>query len=626
MGRFDEFELPVRKIQDYPLIYEALIPSECSFFQDVRRYQSVTTHLDVKTIDIGGEITLDREMVHVPISKLSASEKKAFIDYLKVRVGRGDNIGSSWAFFRSATKKKNILAYGANIVYKDPVKGQERAKQLLSELRQSETKTAFILKSFIALMAASILLAAGWLFYSKVYLGNAAMFKRYFASSDSAEMQFYKDLFPDVHAWKKGEDPEKKSIAEALLDSDYITDILAGMGKEAYKGSDDDNNTAVRLCLFIYFNYNQRVIETLKNHKTTLFGTELTRLSKIYSCAQSGYSSNIFYFKVGDLAIKHSEISHYLKQNRVTFRDYTKLRDEAAFSEILEKDAISYKLKSYLTDVYTFSPLRVEKPTDGIDWYLLVRTPKENPGGKPSFAAFFKQGESTLVPKLISSDLMGKSKKSGIYSWYAVDPAQAKALVLSKDSLVYFTEKMGQLFKLDVIKKKIKQLKLKKIKGSFPVSVHRELLMEDSKGKYGIQCYDPVTSLVLSNLISKSSFEEASNLTLKRDPIQVNTSLVQLSKDDSFSTQAINITPGKTGIVKLFNRIDRFTGKLANGDNVRFEKASLNLFNPFSFMVYSDSITFSYRHEISGMSFEIDEKMLKIIKSDDGGHQIIQVE
>ena len=119
-----------------------------------------------------------------------------------------------------------------------------------------------------------------------------------------------------------------------------------------------------------------------------------------------------------------------------------------------------------------------------------------------------------------------------------------------------------------------------------PVTVHRELLMGDSKGKYGIQCYDPITSLVLSNLISKSSFEQENKVSLKRDPIQVNTTLVQLSKDDSFSTQAVNITPGKYGIVKLFEPQDSFRGRLNNGNTITFEKATTNLFNPFSFMVF----------------------------------------
>ncbi len=623
MSRFEAFELPVRKIKDYPLIYEALIPRDCIFFQDVRRYQSTTTHLDVQIIDIDGQITLDQDMQPIPMGKLSASEKKDFIDYLKVRVGRGDNIGSSWAFFRSQENKKNVKAFGANIVYKDAEKGQEQAKQLLAALRSSETKSALLFKFLTAAVILLFLATGGYFFYTKVYLAKTPLLKRYLSQADSREMKFYKALFPQVYSWRMGEDPGKKELAEMLLNPEYIADILTLTSRDYYKEpGTKENNRADRLVLFVYFNYNEMITQAIKDRKKALAGTEFLRLAAIYSCSESGYSSNIFYFKVGDLDIRHSELTDFLVKNKISFRDYTKLRDTKAFSEILEKDAISFKLQSFLQDVYTFSPLRIETPKDGIDWYLLV---KKNGSDKLDFAAFFKAGESTLVPKTISSDLLDKSLAAGTYTWYAIGDDQAKALNLSESSLVYFTEKMGQIFKLDVIRKKISELNLTPINGEFSVAVRRELLMEDSQGKYGIQCYDPVTSLVLSNLISKSSFETKNNLTLKRDPIQINTSLIQLSKDDSFSTQAINITPGTTGIVDQFSKVDHFIAELVDGTRVKFEKATQNLFNPYTFMVYSDSITFSFKHDISQMEFALGEKMLKIVKSDDGGHQIIQI-
>jgi hypothetical protein len=185
---------------------------------------------------------------------------------------------------------------------------------------------------------------------------------------------------------------------------------------------------------------------------------------------------------------------------------------------------------------------------------------------------------------------------------------------------------MGQALKLDVVKHKISELKLKPTDHLLPVTVHRELLMGDSKGKYGIQSYDPIRSMVLSNLISKSSFERDNKVSLKRDPIQVNTTLVQLSKDDSFSTQSITITPGKTGIIKLFKPLESFKGKFREGQSEIFEKTTVNLFNPFSFMVFKDSITFSFKHEITDMELDLGGNHMKIIKSDDGNHQIIEIQ
>ena len=61
MSRFERFELPVNKVQEYPLVFEAITPDDCSLFQDVRRYQSVTTHLDVRIIPVDGKIRWNRE-------------------------------------------------------------------------------------------------------------------------------------------------------------------------------------------------------------------------------------------------------------------------------------------------------------------------------------------------------------------------------------------------------------------------------------------------------------------------------------------------------------------------------------------------------------------------------------
>lgn len=622
MGRFEEFELPVRKIQDYPLVYEALIPQECIFFQDIRRYQLSTASLDVKIIDVNGTMTLEQDMVHVPMAKLSAAEKKAFVDYLRVRVMRGDNIGSSWTFFRSGGKKKHLTAYGANIVYKDSAKGQARATQLLKEMSLGAGRKALAVRAVITVLAVSLLVAGGFWAYKGFIKGREFRLGSVFGNPQSREMKFYQSVFPKMYAWTTSDQVSDKEIARYFLNPDYIANIIALMDSDAYRDEDHEDR-ASRLALFVYFNYNRLVPELIDKYRYRILDTELYRLSKIYSTAESNYSSNIFYFKVGNLDIKNAQVTKYLNDNRVSYRDYKKIRDKDAFSDILQEDAISYKLKGFLEDVYTFTPLRADTMDSTFPWYLLVR---KSSGDAIDFAAFFEAGQSTLVPKSVGAHLIqGTPGKTG-YIWYSIDPGQAQSLNLSATSHIYFTGKMGQSFKLEILSRKISELGLKEVGTPVQVSIHRELLMEDSKGKFGVQCFDPITSLVLSNLISKSSFETESNVTLKRDPIQINTSLIQLSKDDSYSTQSINITPGKMGIVELFRDQEQFKATLANGKSVTFEQASQNLFNPFSFMVYNDSITFSYRHEIGGMEFEIGGRRMKIAESADGGHQIISLE
>ncbi len=650
MGRFERFELAVNKVQDYPPVFEAIIPPECSLFQDVRRYQSLTSHLDVRVINIDGRIELEQGVVPVPFSKISSAERKELIEYLKLRVSRGDNIGSSWAFFRSENRKKPLIALGANLVYKNSVSGHAKAIHLLSELEKNRHKFGMFIKIAISLIILSLILGGGYAIYDKFIrnsgfkIGDNLNFGKYFPGAQSNEMQFYQSVFPDIYDWLYSKAVDEQVIAKELLNPEYVKDILACMDKSFYRdstGSSDkkdsiENYRGTRLALFLYFNYNQEVKDALEKYRYKIEATEFGRLAKIYSCADSGYTSNIFYFKVGDLSIEYPQINQYLTDNLISYNDYTRLRDTGDFSEMLKKDDINFRLKNFLSDVYTFTPLKIENPVDDIEWYLLT---KVSINQKISFAAFFRRNESTMVPRDISNELMNQGNSSkqieiidksgvpnsvGVFIWYKIDEEQKKALNLRANSTIIFTDKVGQNFRLEVIEKKISELGLEKIDYDFPVSVHRDLLMEDSKGKYGIQCYDPITSLVISNLISKSSFETEQKITLKRDPIQINTSLIQLSKDDSFSTQAVNISPGKTGIINLFRDIDYFRAKLANGQDVKFERADVNLFNPFSFILYDDSITFSYRHEIGGMEFAINKKVLKINKSEDGGYQIVE--
>ncbi|HAR32669.1 MAG TPA: hypothetical protein DCR95_00820, partial [Desulfobacter sp.] len=211
-------------------------------------------------------------------------------------------------------------------------------------------------------------------------------------------------------------------------------------------------------------------------------------------------------------------------------------------------------------------------------------------------------------------------------AWYALDDRQAGELKLSDSALTYFSTETGQTNQLGIIKERINALDLSRVpQDRIKISVHRELLMGDAKGKYGIQTNDPITSLVLSNLITRSSFEQEANVSLKRDPIQFNTTLIQLSKDDSFSVQSVTITPGTTNIIRLFEPLDSFNATFNDGTSTTFEKASVNLFNPFTFMVSRDSIVLCFRHDITDMTIEANDVELKIVKAKDGNYQIVKI-
>jgi len=619
MGRLNLFELTTKKISDIPLVYETLIPGECNFFQDVRRYQSIGPHLEIRVIGVDGRIELDPDMEPLAMNKLNGSERKALVDYLTVRAARGDNIGSCWAFFRSRDKKKPIVAYGGNVVHSDANLGKERVRQLLGYLKK-EAGSSQMKKLWLPRIAVILFIAAA--LFTGIKYGNLIEkfpFKMPSVGSSGPETAFYESVFPDLSQWLADEDSPNNEMVRQLLKPEYVSGLLSTMDTDEYRLEDArDRNRGNRLILFAYFNYNTKVARVMSDYQAQLADTEFMRLAKIYSSGRSGYASNIFYFKVGDLNIKHADITKYMKQNMISYRDFKKIRDVNAFSDLIENDSISYKMKGFLENVYTFTPLRIEKSLKGKSWYLLTRNENE----QMEFAAFFNKENATLVPKRIGSLMLGKKQDKSI-TWYALSDAQAKGLKLSEKSLTYFTRTTGHTYQLEIIKNKIKKLKFVK-SGLIKVKVHRELLMGDMKGKYGIQTQDPLASLVLSNLITKSSFEQEAHLSLKRDPIQLNTTLVQLSKDDSLSVQSLTITPGTTNIIRLFEPLDSFRATFKDGRKIVFEKASVNLFNPFTFMISKDSITFSFRDNIADMEINLGDALLKIVKANDGNYQIVE--
>ena len=624
MARLSEFELSVIKVSDSPLIYKAQIPPECTFFQDVRRYQSIAPQMEIRIIPVNGMIELDPDMEPVSINKLTGSERKALVDYLTVRVARGDNIGYAWAFFRSADKKKSLVAYGGNVVHDDTYMGKERVTALLSTLQKQKGISKMKRRWFpwiAALLFISLAVFAGFKYGN---LLKTIPFVSSIGKDSGPEMQFYESVFPELHAWLSEGEPEQKDVAKKLLKTEYVSSMLHTMTLPDYRqDGETDMNRGNRLVLFVYFNYNRQGDELISSRREVLAGTEFMRQARIYSTIQSGYASNIFYFKVGDLNIKHTEISNYMKRNMISYHDFKKIRDENAFAELMASDRISYKMKGFLENVYTFTPLRIDTKLNGKSWYLLTRS---NSSGNLDFAAFFHQGSATLVPKRIGHLVLADNGLPSDMAWYAFDDNQAGGLKLSDSTLTYFSTETGQTNQLEIIQKRINTLKLSRVsQDRIKVSVHRELLMGDAKGKYGIQTNDPITSLVLSNLITKSSFEQKANVSLKRDPIQFNTTLIQLSKDDSFSVQSVTITPGTTNIIRLFEPLDSFKATFRDGTSTTFEKASVNLFNPFTFMVSRDSITLCFRHDITDMTLKANDTELKIVKAQDGNYQIVKI-
>jgi hypothetical protein len=516
------------------------------------------------------------------------------------------------------------VAYGGNVVHDDTYIGKERVTTLISILQKQKGISKMKRRWFpwIAVVLLISLTALAGFKYGNL-LKNIPFISS-IGQDSGPEMQFYESVFPDLHAWLYKGEPEQKDVAKKLLKTEYVSSMLHTVTLPEYRQEGaNDMSRGNRLILFVYFNYNNQVDDLIRSRRQILAGTEFMRLSRIYSTMQSGYASNIFYFKVGDLNIRHTEISDYMKRNMISYRDFKKIRDENAFSELMASDRISYKMKGFLENVYTFTPLRIDTKFKGKSWYLLTRN---NSSGDLDFAAFFHQGSATLVPKRIGHIVLEDKRLPSDMAWYAFDDNQAGGMKLSDKTLTYFSTETGQTNQLDIIQERINTLGLSKLsQDRIKVSVHRELLMGDAKGKYGIQTNDPITSLVLSNLITKSSFEQEASVSLKRDPIQFNTTLIQLSKDDSFSVQSVTITPGTTNIIRLFEPLDSFTARFRDGTATTFEKASVNLFNPFTFMVSKDSITLCFRHDINDMTIRAGDTELKIVKAKDGNYQIVKI-
>ncbi len=628
MGQLDEFELILEETRDFPTTYKAKIPAGSQCFRDVRRYQYESSHLNIQLIEVDGSIAPGPDMVRIPISKLTAAEKKDFIVYLKKGLSRGDNIGADWAFFKPAEKgstgKFSATGYGGNILHEDPRTGRERAARLLSILEKDRRGKIAVLGLLKYLILLTIFISCGLLVYRYGYLTKSTFFSDLNFWSDSSSAKFYKKIFPDISSWSDSDDMKYRQIASELLRPEYIDDIQSGLSRNFYQGStQSQNRLGDRLLLFIYFNYNAEVKRAMKTHAEKLQGTEFMRLAKMYSCALSRYSSNIFYFKVGDLDIPPATVSDYVRNNLISLDDFTKLRDQDQLSNLLKKEDIGFEMKRFLEDVYTFSPLRVKSSSFGrVSWFLVTQ---KNADGKLEFAAFFARDKATLIPRNMADRLLHNPNDTSI-EWYPVGEDAANNIHLTPTVLRYFSRTAGQGVQLDAIAWKIKSLGLARTKKPLQVHLHRELLMEDEKGKYAISCNDPITSLVLSNLITRSSFEKEKNLPLKRDPIQMNTTLVQLSRDDSLSSQTITITPGKTGIVRLFEHAASFSAKSADGTKVLFETPEKNLFSRFPFTVVNDSINFGGTRKLSGMTMVLEGIKLKIIQSMDGNYRIEEIQ
>ncbi|MCG8530414.1 MAG: hypothetical protein MI749_07095, partial [Desulfovibrionales bacterium] len=275
MGHFDEFELAVKKISTHPLTYEVLIPRNYNFFQDVRRYQNLTSHLDIQVINVSGRIELEPDMVRVPISKLSQSEKKEFTEYLRMRIRRGDNIGSSWAFFRSTEKKSKspVVGFGANIVHNDAETGQIRARKLLAQLQKNKLSTRISKTLFKFIGIAALVAGTAFGVYQYGYKENRFSLKFFDSSLSSPEMEFYREVFPEIYAWKSDERPFTRKIADDLLKPEYVNGLLSTLEQEIYREKDHGENRARRLTLFVYFNYNAQVAKVLRKHRVKLEGT-----------------------------------------------------------------------------------------------------------------------------------------------------------------------------------------------------------------------------------------------------------------------------------------------------------------------------------------------------------------
>ena len=609
------------------------------------RYEYRSDALNVQLVNaIDNTIQLDKNFKQVPFKKLSGRERNSLQWYLQDKLNNGDNAGSQWVFFRSKNQKHPIIAYGANVVYSDIEKGREQANDFLANLNQ-QRKARRRIFGLLSLLMIAVLSALLWSTYIQDVLpklmsvfkqGNttatnkATEIVNIFQGNDEA-MKFYAKVFPDVYAWKSESDEEKKHIADELLQPQYIKQILSHTQGNFWTQKTSFPQTtslpteqytpkAIRFILFDLFNYNEEIHRTWEKNRDRLKDTTFGKLYRKYSFLNTNFSNTILYYKVGDINIEQKDISGYLQEHSIEDQDYKKVREPDITGQFQMTEEIKQKLGELLeAGLHSHIPLKIANPQSN-DWYLCVET--ENNSQTISFAAFFKKDRYTLVPKEKGKILTMPSLPEN-FKWYQISPEQATQLKLSDNSTIYLQSGAAQTPRINMLMKKINALGLQ-ITDNLQVQTYHELLMSDDQGKYGLQSNDPITSLLLANLIREESFKDTKKTSLTRDEVSIHIDSIQLSKESTFSDTITNISPGQQDILTAFQKADSFVGKFSNGkQEITFNNIEKDMFTTYGFTIVGNAIVFIRKNEeIDQMTINIGGNDYKIIK-DEAEYKII---
>ena len=603
------------------------------------RYEYRSDALNVQLVNaIDNTIQLDKNFKQVPFKKLSGRERNSLQWYLQDKLNKEDNVGSQWVFFRSKNQKHPIIAYGANIAYSDIEQGREQVNNFLAHLNQQRKarKRVFGLLSLLMIAAISALI---WSTYIQDVLpklmgvfkqGNTtakskATAVRHILQGNDEAMKFYEKVFPDVYAWKSDSDEEKKQIADELLQPQYIKHILSHTrgnfwSQATSSPNNQDTPKTIRFVLFDLFNYNEEIHKTWEKYRDRLKDTTFGKLYRKYSFLNTNFSNTILYYKVGDISIEQKDISEYLQEHNIGDMDYKKVREADIASKFQMTEEIKQEFKKFLeAGLHSHIPLKIVRSQDTA-WYLCVETEKSSQA--ISFAAFFKKDRYTLVPKE-KGRILTQMYLPDSFKWYQITPEQAEQLKLSDNSTIYLQSGAAQTPRINILMKKISELNLQPIE-KLEVQTYHELLMSDDQGKYGLQSNDPITSLLLANLIREESFKDTKKTSLTRDEVSIHVDSIQLSKESTFSDTITNISPGQQDILTAFQKADSFVGKFSNGkQEITFNNIEKDMFTTYGFTIVGNAIVFIRKNEeIDQMIITVGGNDYKIIK-DEAEYKII---
>ncbi len=551
----------------------------------------------------------DEDIQPFGFSKLSAEEKKTFLEHITSKIESDITQGYQWVFFKDAD---NIRAYGGNLV---PEEDDEQIRAKIEELQkcissdieivQTNIDKKKIFKISVAIIL-SVLLSglgaySGWA-YKKISELKAEAgipdsmeppdFSQTYPANDV--WKFYRKHFPDVYKWLRTGNAKQTKAARDIIKYEHIARLWSHTnhgfwGKPNQTGSSgapDRNGFTFhqsRMILFDFFNNNEEIAQIWNNPEARplLKETEFGKLFEVYSLqvgiAPAGSDlarkreriyNKVFYWQSGDLGIPVTDIEKLLRRFNIGSDDW----------EMDDQFNADYKKGSFKNFSSVPVTVRSKAETDADTWYAAVYYEYDRDGEKGALTelTLFKDGKDSPVyihaenkEKTIDALRTGKriselNKNIGTL-WYLISSLTAREMDLNDmHRKTYGGNNIEARTAFFGIAKKISEKKITLISpGQLKIDEDEQMVMRTPSGEYkdgyGFKTTDPITGYLLLNALRAETLNLTDrNAEIERRENYVSESHILLARLLHSSTTSYETKPARD-ILRGINTLESFT-------------------------------------------------------------------